>query len=150
MIACLQCLLGERVRRRVTGVPGVVCGVAALVQFGAQPDQVVQGGRVYFAGHYGGDRGVAGDHISASSTSASRPGQYRSHAGRVADLSGRAGVLAEKGAEDRDRQRPWAGRGTAGSGGQLRSAALAGVRLWPAVFGRRQPGVEARGSPAAA
>jgi len=41
-------------------------------------------------------------------------------------------------------------RGTAGSGGQLRSAALASVRLRPAVFGGRQPGVEARGSPAAA
>src|SRR6185437_11449519 len=74
--------------------------------------------------------------------SASRPGQYPVTR-RVADLSGRAGVLAEEGAEDRDRQRPWAGRGTTGSGGQLRSAALAGVRLWPAAW---RPETGRRGS----
>jgi hypothetical protein len=34
----------------------VVLGPAALVQFGAQPDQVLQRGRVYLAGHYRGDQ----------------------------------------------------------------------------------------------
>ncbi len=132
MIACLQCLLGERVRRRVTGVPGVVCGVAALVQFGAQPDQVVQGGRVYFAGHYGGDRGVAGDHISASSTSASRPGQYRSRAGSPTSRAGRAFSprKARKTEFDNDRGQVEVQRALAGSFDlQLSPASGCGLRF---------------------
>jgi hypothetical protein len=73
------------------------------------------------------------DHIIASSTSASRPGQYRSHAGSPTSRAGRAFSprKARKTEIDNDRK---PGRGAVGSGRQLRSAALAGVRLWPAVW----------------